>query len=34
VRLAFLIIFSMCGFQLSLSSRVTPRYLADFENGI
>jgi hypothetical protein len=30
VRLAFLILFSICGLQLSLSARVTPRYLAVF----
>jgi hypothetical protein len=34
VPLAFLILFSMWGFQLSLSSRVTPGYFAVLENGI
>jgi hypothetical protein len=34
VRFAFLILFSTCGFQLSLSSSVTPRYLAVVEKGI
>jgi hypothetical protein len=34
VRLAFLILFSMWGFQLSLSSRTTPKYFAVLKNGI